>query len=77
MFTNGEPGSTLPDDTLVLLSAGAVNSDDAVAALRVLLEKFTTTSPTTPTEEALRELGTAVGSDSMYSHSDQDAADVL
>lgn len=53
------------DDTIALLEVEPKTSD-AVAHLKPLLDRFTTTSHTGPTEEALRELGTAVGRQSRY-----------
>jgi hypothetical protein len=65
MSTNEEHRSTLVDDTIALLEVKP-EVPDAAACLKPLLDRFTTTSYTGPTEEALRELGTAVGRQSRY-----------
>ena len=66
MSTNGEHGSTLPDEVSALASLGPDASDGVIASLKALLNKFTTTPDSEPSEQALQLLGTVVGQQSRH-----------
>lgn len=65
MSANGGQHTTLPDEVTTLISLGPDDPETAVASLRTLLDKLTTTSRTESLEEGLQLLGTAVGKQSM------------
>ncbi|KAF3007369.1 hypothetical protein E8E13_000232 [Curvularia kusanoi] len=54
-------GTDLADEVSVLISRGPDDSDAAVVSLKALLGKFTTTPDSDPSEQALKQLGTVVG----------------
>ncbi|KAJ4985665.1 GTP-binding protein [Stagonosporopsis vannaccii] len=71
--TNGEHARTLPDEISALIDLGPDASDNVVASLKALYNRFTTTPDSEPSEQALQLLGTAVGTQKSWQDLYRDA----
>ncbi|KAF1365380.1 ARM repeat-containing protein [Lizonia empirigonia] len=73
MSANGGQHPTLPDEVTTLINLGPDDPETAVASLKTLLDRLTTTSHTESLEEGLQLLGTAVGKQKAWQNLLQEA----